>query len=1430
MRRFIVLLALLAGLSHAINVTGCMNITSPGTYDLINDIQGANISAPENPTSGIACIRIHTNNVILDCHGFSVTENSTGSNRYGIMTRGNYSTIRNCVVSGYNGSGGSGIAILQNSSLTVSRRIYSPRLDNVTCFNNYYGLRTYNYDSNSGLWGTIGLILSNSTFYGNNYGVFMSSYATNFSIINNNFSNNNYSGFYTTNLASRNCLIANNTASYNRLHSNSGGFYLDGVTLNITMVNNTAEYNNGYGIYIDSMNTSLYNNTIRYNNFSGIYMDAYSNDGFLRIINNTVIGNNGTGIFPGYFDYPDVVNLTVVNNTLGSNTIGINILGCVVGTVYNNTAENNSDSGFFFTSQPAGTGRDMLNLTVDRNRAYNNSRGFVIAASPRRPYNLTFLNNTALENTKFDFYMDLMSVGPDANCSFFDIGNLTSSGGRPIMLVKNTSDIRDIEVAELVICESNGSTVTNVTIHGSDLIHNNGICLHKSGNVSLYNLSMANDYASFDLVWSHNNRFFDNTVEGSVFGVMNYYYNVGTPPYQRSSENNTFANNNMTGCDVGYYFAYNSLGGNNITSGIVRDSTQSGVIANSSRVTVDGTRFCNNNPDVKVWGSITDNLNLSYAIFDSPSCAYSNFTNLSLVDTGSPANFTINWSAQPAASPSGRFPLRGFINITRYGTTTIDRMVFNWRDDELGGMNESLFRLYRYNTSWTSVNSTPNITLNTLSLFAVNSFSIYGIFGSDSAPTVTLLSPPTWTYYYNSTQVFTFNTSDNSPILNCSLYLDTVLAASNASTNTGTPADFTRTGLTDGYHSWQVRCIDAASNTGSSPTWFVGIDTTPPDIELVSPGNGSTLPSPDVSLEYYGDDAFASTLNCSLYLDGSFEANDPDANSEDGYYFNITGLPDGTHEWYVQCDDGHWTNQSPTWEFTIDTRPPEVSLETPLHNAVLYSQDADFRFNATDNLATLMECSIYLDSSLNQTDSAVANATSTLFQVYGIEDGFHDWRVECGDGINMNSSDTRLFMVDSTPPQIELNSPNESQAFESGSVEFNFTASDNLATDINCTLLINGTSFGNALVTDGIPYLFDVAGLADGNYSWSVECSDGGNTNESDVRSFIIEAPAPTTSDEGEGSKSISVAVASSCSGNTVTVRGDGNLLPGAEVRIDGAILGDTGMLGEISFGGCGRTVDVRASKDGYLPQKIAKALIACGQCEAPPQPQNISCPCGVVVGGSCLPFMCCSDSMCRGYQRCDIPSGSIGGDCVNITGDCGYAQNHTLVPYGYECGTEPGCPSCPEGSRCQNHSCVRNDLRGPDKVVVGHNATINATENEGPCAICDVEITAPGGAVYTGKTDERGNLAIPFRTQGEYKVSLLRNGQVIKTIVIQAFPLATPVEPEKPVQTSPDDEPPWWLLILLLFVFLAIIYWRRRKKEKAVPQGGKKPAPAAPK
>jgi hypothetical protein len=341
----------------------------------------------------------------------------------------------------------------------------------------------------------------------------------------------------------------------------------------------------------------------------------------------------------------------------------------------------------------------------------------------------------------------------------------------------------------------------------------------------------------------------------------------------------------------------------------------------------------------------------------------------------------------------------------------------------------------------------------------------------------------------------------------------------------------------------------------------------------------------------------------------------------------------------------------------------------------------------------------------------------------------------------------------------------------------------------------------------------------------------------------------------------------SSCDGNVVTVDGAGNNAHVVVKDSGNSIIaaGDTDA-GEFIFDGCDlEDLTIKVTRSGYaVTEMTGKDSVSCSECGEVPVPGctkdsdcatnekcsngncvQVQCPCGEVKNHACEAYACCADNQCPTGQvckdhtckpkdqppqyectndgqcadskYCDVPAGAAGGNCREVPPQqCGEVKNHVFVAYGYECGSEPGCPSCPAGSACSNHKCVGGDINCPSTGLVGDKKTCAAQEDGQPCANCDYTVTDPAGGTFSGRTDESGNFDLPLTLKGTYEVSLVKDGQVVKVIQVQAFPQAQPDEGNKPAAGGgPDVGLMLALLLLLLLVVVGIVYWRSRGKKK---------------
>jgi hypothetical protein len=101
-------------------------------------------------------------------------------------------------------------------------------------------------------------------------------------------------------------------------------------------------------------------------------------------------------------------------------------------------------------------------------------------------------------------------------------------------------------------------------------------------------------------------------------------------------------------------------------------------------------------------------------------------------------------------------------------------------------------------------------------------------------PVVTILGPANASYDGNGMINFRFNVTDDSPILNCSVFLDGVIIASNLSVTRNITSTIVGSGISNGTHEWNVSCTDNGGSTGTSATFLINVTLSAGPIQLLT--------------------------------------------------------------------------------------------------------------------------------------------------------------------------------------------------------------------------------------------------------------------------------------------------------------------------------------------------------------------------------------------------------------------------------------------------------------------------------------------------------------------------------------------------------------------------------------------------------------------
>ncbi len=299
------------------------------------------------------------------------------------------------------------------------------------------------------------------------------------------------------------------------------------------------------------------------------------------------------------------------------------------------------------------------------------------------------------------------------------------------------------------------------------------------------------------------------------------------------------------------------------------------------------------------------------------------------------------------------------------------------------------------------------------------------------------------------------------------------------------PAEFED--LTEGEHTFRVRAIDLAGNTGPADSYTWRIILTPPSIAIDQGPNG-TVNSVDANFAFSSNDAQAE-FECRI--DSDEESDWESCVSPEQY----TGLTEGDHVFEVRAIDGLGNISSvASREWSIDVTAPvatiDVAPESPSNAAA-----AEFEFSADDAGATF-ECSL---------DGAAFADCNPPKELTGLDEGEHVFRVRATDTVgNVGQAVSHTWQVDLTKPVVTIGSA-PAQLDNSPNAAFEFSADE--AAEFECR--IDSDEDADWQDCDS-PW--GIADLVEGDHRAEVRATDAAG-NVSDIRSheWSIDLTDPVT-------------------------------------------------------------------------------------------------------------------------------------------------------------------------------------------------------------------------------------------------------------------------------------------------------------------------------
>jgi hypothetical protein len=289
-------------------------------------------------------------------------------------------------------------------------------------------------------------------------------------------------------------------------------------------------------------------------------------------------------------------------------------------------------------------------------------------------------------------------------------------------------------------------------------------------------------------------------------------------------------------------------------------------------------------------------------------------------------------------------------------------------------------------------------------------------------------------------------------------------------------------------------------------------DTTPPQVSITAPGNGSTVKG-TVTLTATASDNVGVTgvqfvLNGSNY--GAKLGNAPFSTQWD-----TTTVANGSYQWNAIAQDAAGnTTTSATIMLNVnnpDTVPPTVQITSPANGSKV-SGTVNVAASASDNVG-VAGVQFSLDGSALGAE-LTASPYSFSWNTNGLAVGNHTLTATARDAAgNRSTSTVTVTMADTIPPTVSITSPSNGQTV-SGTVNLTASATDNVGV-VGVQFLVDGANYG-AEQTSGYSISLNTTALTNGAHTVSAIARDaaGNKATAAAVNMTVSNTttpPAPTS-------------------------------------------------------------------------------------------------------------------------------------------------------------------------------------------------------------------------------------------------------------------------------------------------------------------------------
>jgi hypothetical protein len=352
------------------------------------------------------------------------------------------------------------------------------------------------------------------------------------------------------------------------------------------------------------------------------------------------------------------------------------------------------------------------------------------------------------------------------------------------------------------------------------------------------------------------------------------------------------------------------------------------------------------------------------------------------------------------------------------------------------------------------------------------------------------------------------NVTDNTvSLLRVNLYNSSGLSVSSSLSNTSLAVNFT--GLADGWYYLNSTVNDSAGHENSTVTRTIFLDSTYPLLELAKNGTLLEYGVDTIEINWTTTESNVKEAIFNITLPGgnlfysSSEANGRIVLTPD----NLTGVGTYNISFYIVDTTGN-RNISKTSFTQDDSIYPTIYFVEPMNGT--YSRGW-LAANATSPDTNVVSVTMKLYNGSGEVNMTQSMGNMHFVNLTSLYDGTYYYNATACDETKCNSTGTYTIILDTTSPEISLESP----TLDSANINVRYIQANISATDTNLNIIavyLYNSSYEliDAATNVTSPFFYNFSGLSDGTYYLNATANDtAANRVATKTNTYVMDSSAP---------------------------------------------------------------------------------------------------------------------------------------------------------------------------------------------------------------------------------------------------------------------------------------------------------------------------------